>query len=358
MSKPNLSIIPSSDDAFRQHVTRLSARHGFRNPGELAARLHRLFPRVVVRASEVSGQADTWYVYRDGVWRSNADSRWWEDLRSPRIVLNRDGWIEEANAPARAILGLSAADPLPRHFSDFVAPGTLEDSMGLFSIIAAGNELAATTLLRPTSGEVIACDIRAWAEGERLIGAFRLADDIPARPAPSTPEPIALLWEPAGDVVFGHYAREALSRMPEPTPEGLELRVRRLYPHARVEVGDEAWRIERDAPGTARTADATEAWWVAPDLATVRYDGQGRILDASETAERLLGTGLAGRHWQELVTPGTTDQVAEVLRLIADVGWAVSRFRMPGPDGYLFEFDSYTEVSDGTYTTKMRPRSA
>ena len=72
----------------------------------------------------------------------------------------------------------------------------------------------------------------------------------------------------------------------------------------------------------------------------------------------LLGTQLVGRHWQELVTAGTTEQVGAVLRLIADVGWAESRFRMPGADGYFFEFDSYTEVAGETYLTIMRRAKA
>jgi hypothetical protein len=87
----------------------------------------------------------------------------------------------------------------------------------------------------------------------------------------------------------------------------------------------------------------------------VRYDGQGLIFEANDAARAALGAELVGQHWQELVTPGTTDQVAAVLRMIADSGWALSRFRMPGPDGYLFEFDSYTEVSGDTFLTVMRP---
>ena len=55
-----------------------------------------------------------------------------------------------------------------------------------------------------------------------------------------------------------------------------------------------------------------------------------------------------------LVTAGTTEQVGAVLRLIADVGWDESRFRMPGADGYFLEFDSYTEVADEMYLTLMR----
>jgi PAS domain-containing protein len=353
LSRPNLSIIPSTDAAFREHVERLAARHPFSSAAELAARLQRLFPRVVVRPSEVSGQADTWYVYRDGIWRSS-EGRWWEDERTPHVVVSKVGWIEEANPPARAILGLTGSDELPRFFSDFVAPGTLEDATDLFGVVAAGHELAATTLVRPTSGEVIACDLRVWSDGDRLIGAFRLADDIPIAGTVGGPLVVDLTCRPSSDVVFGRYAAQAMERMPEPTPAGLELRLRRLYPHARVTVDGSAWAVFRDAAGVEEAADQ---WWRDPGLAVVRYDDQGRILEANPAAEQVFGRALVGRHWQELVTPGTTDQVATVLRLIEEVGWAVSRFRMPAPDGYLFEFDSYTEVAGATFVTIIRPRS-
>jgi hypothetical protein len=82
------------------------------------------------------------------------------------------------------------------------------------------------------------------------------------------------------------------------------------------------------------------------------------IFAANAAALGILGPDLIGRHWQELVTPGTTDEVGAVLRMIEEAGWAVSRFRMPGPDGYLFEFDSYTEVVGGSFRTVMRTRSA
>ena len=109
---------------------------------------------------------------------------------------------------------------------------------------------------------------------------------------------------------------------------------------------------------TRRTAsDAGDRWWIADGLATVRYDEQGLILAANEPAQVLLGRDVVGRHWQDLVTAGTTDQVAAVLRLIKEAGWAVSRFRMPSSDGHLFEFDSYTEASGDGFMTIMRARS-
>jgi PAS domain-containing protein len=354
LARPRLTIIPSTDAAFREHVERLVDRHRFEVAADLAARLRRLFPRVVVRESEVSGQGDIWYVYRDGVWRSGADQSWWEEARSPRVSVNRDGLIEEANPAARALLGLPPSGDVPQSFSAFVASGSRDVAADLLERIADGHELTMTLLVRPTSGEVIACDLRAWPEGDRVIGAFRLAEDsLPELSTVHRPT-VTVVSDPASDVVFVRYVEEALARMADPTTDGLELRLRRLYPHARVEADGTTWRAHRDAVGQADDADE---WWRAVGLATVRYDQQGRILAANDEAERLLGSDLVGRHWQELVTAGTTDQVAAVLRLIAEAGWAVSRFRMPGSDGYLFEFDSYTAVAGDAFVTIMRPRT-
>jgi hypothetical protein len=204
----SIRIIPSDDSAFRRHVERLTAKHEFGSAEDLAARLRRIFPRVTVRPSEVSGQDHVWYVYRDGVWQSSRDSRWWEDERTPRVVVSVDGWIERANAPARAILGLTASDPLPRHFTDFGAPGTTADATDLFVLVAAGHDLAATTLIRPVSGEIIACDLRAWLEDGNVHGAFRLADALPVQP--STDMAVDhLRCEPESDALFARYLRGA-----------------------------------------------------------------------------------------------------------------------------------------------------
>jgi len=346
----SVRVIPSSDTAFRKHVETLVSRDTFASADDLATRLRTLFPRVRVRASEVSDQHNVWYVYRDGVW-SGENANWWIDDHTPRVIVTKDGWIEEANAPARAILGLAPCDAMPRFFTDFAAPGMLQDATDLFAVVAEGNELAVTIVLRPTSGEVIACDLRAWTIGEQIAAAFRLADDISV-PPPVDPVLVPrVTCHPSSDILFTRYAEEAVARMPEPTPDGLALRLRRLYPHARVEVRDDAWTIYRDALGAA---GSSVQWWRDEGLPAVRYDSQGRILEANTAAVALLGTQLVGRHWQELVTAGTTEQVSRVLRLIADVGWAESRFRMPGADGYFFEFDSYTEVAGETYLTIMR----
>ncbi len=353
---PRLITIPSADAPFRAHVERVRRRLTPAGPDQLETGLRRLFPRVVVRERELSGEAPVWYVYRDGGWRPSLTGPWWETAGLPHIVVSAEGWIEEASPSAADLLGIDASDVVSPHVTDFVAPGTLDDAMALFAGIEEGHDFTATVLLRPSSGDVVAIDMHATRSRSHVAAVLRLSEDlpvsVPAGPPIETPE---VACRPATDVAFQGYVDLALSRMPEPTTDGLALRLHRLYPHARVEVDGTGWIAWRDREGTD---PAAAEWWHDPALPTVRYDAQALILEANEAARELLGSTLVGHYWQEFVTPGTTEQVSSMLAILASVGAAESRFRMPAGDGSLVEFDSYTQVSGETYTTIMRPRTA
>jgi PAS domain-containing protein len=355
LAQPTILTIPSTDLAFHAQVRRLAAAVAGEDPEALEARLRVLFPRAVVRRRDIVGEPTAWYVYRDGAWRADLTGPWWEQPGLPRAEVSADGWITEANATALDLLGIDAAERGARHFTDFVAPGTLADSLSMFEIVSEGHPLTATVVLRPTSGDLIAVDIHAWREDDRLIALWRLAEDI-AVTAGSSPEPspVSVACVPGTDAAFRGYVDLALERMPEPTIAGLELRLRRLYPHARVELDGDGWIARRDA-----TADTTsDRWWEDPELPRVRYDAQALIVEANRAAEELLGRSMIGHYWQEFVTPGSTEEVSAMLAILADVGQAESRFRMPRADGSLLEFDSWTEVNGEGYTTVMRPTRA
>lgn len=349
---PRIFTIPSDDPAFREHVDRIRRGNRARRPEELEARLRRLFPRVVVRERGLSGESPSWYVYRDGSWRSSATGPWWEARGLPRVAISSDGWLTEANATACGLLGIEASEIGSVHFTDFVAPGTLEDAVALLASVEAGRDLTATVLLRPTSGEIVAIDIHAGRNGSGTIGVFRLAEDVAVERSGEPARMPELVSEPA-DPAFGAYAERALARLSEPTPDLLARRLRRLYPHARVVDDGGRWTASRDAEGVVA---APEVWWGDETLPRVDYDAQALILEANEAAQRLLGSDLIGHHWQEFVTPGSTEQVSAMLSILADVGAAESRFRMPAADGSLVEFDSYTIVKGERFTTIMRPR--
>jgi PAS domain-containing protein len=351
---PRLLPIPSDDLAFAGFVRDIASRDPLLRPEDLQERLARLFPRVAVRARDLSGEPPSWYVYRDGRWRPPTDPRWWRRPDVPALRFDADGWLEHANPGARGLLAIQDGDH--HHYSDFVAPGAGGDSAELFRIVRDGQALEATLLLRPMDGGLIACELHAEAAEGGAAAWLRLAEDVtpPQRITFVAPR---LRCEPASDAVFARWAERALARLPDADPDALTLRLRRLYPHATLETAEDGWIARRDGPeGEPRPAwSAGPAWWTQPQVARVRYDGQGLIVDANEAASALLGSVLVGRHWQELVVPGTHDDVAEVIDLIRDTGEVLSRFRMPGPGGDLVEFDSWTRGDGDRFETRMRP---
>jgi len=351
-TKLQLITIPSSDRAFRAHVVRVAGGE-LRGPVDLERHLRRIFPRVVVRERSLSGEAAAWYVYRDGGWQSPGTVPWWDDESMPRAVVTADGWFAEVSQTAAGILGIDAATAGEHHFTDFVVPGTLADTIALFDIVQAGSPLTATVRLRPISGDVIAVDFHAERRDDELVAVFRLATDVDgAAEAQVVSRPAAVTTSPSTDVAFRAYALRALDRMPEPTLDGLELRLRRLYPHAAVRADGETWVAERD-PRAGGLGDRD--WWRDERLPRVHYDAQALILDANDAARGLLGHDLVGHYWQDFVTPGSSDEVAVMLAILREVGAAESRFRMPRADGHLVEFDSYTAVEGEEFVTIMRP---
>lgn len=347
--------IPTSDLAFREHVALL--RVGSPDPQALEGRLRRLFPLVVVRERAISGQP-AWYVYRDGSWRP-PDTDWWDDASLPRIAVSPDGWLTDANATAAGLLGIELGDLHEHHFTDFVVPGTLDDSVSLFRVIERGHALNATIKVRPQSASAIVIELYARRDDAGVEGVFRLATDVASvADDGEVTRPASLTTLPATDVAFRAYAMRALARMSEPTPEGLALRVGRLYPHVSISSDGDRWIVNRDPEASD---SPVTAWWHDTGLPRVRYDAMALILEANPAAEALFGRDLVGHHWQEFVVPGTSDEVALMLEILGAVGAAESRFRMPRSDGSLVEFDSYTLIEGGDLVTVMRivtvPRS-
>jgi PAS domain-containing protein len=342
--------IPSDDLAFREHVNSLARRHPGGGPAAFEARLRRLFPRAAVRAREISSEPEVWYVYRDGSWRPSSGP-WWTGPLVPELMVALDGWVHDANPAARSLLGID--DARAHHYSDFLLPEAAEDASVLFDTVGRGHVLTATVLLRPLGGELIACEVRAEAAGGGVRAWLRLADEVDVGPQP---DPVALPrleTLPADDTVFAGYAARQLTAMADPSVHGLGLRLRRMFPHARVTAAaDDRWVADRD--GGAGHADDS-AWWTDPALPRVRFDDRGLILEANPAAVDLLGVPLVGHHWHEYVTPGSQDEVQSVIDLLRDTGAVASRFRMPAADGHLVEFDSYTRPVESGFETTMRP---
>jgi PAS domain-containing protein len=354
-SPPILRTIPSDDDGFREHVVALAARISPQRPYDLGSRLRRLFPRVLVRERQLSGEPLTWYVYRDGAWTHNAEPEWWLAPNVPRMAAAVDGWIVEANTSARGLLGLPD-DFGTRHFTDFGPPGTLEDATQLFEVVVRGSAVTATILVKPADGNVIACEAHAERQGDRMVAYLRLTDPVTVTET-AVERPSALLCRPETDAAFSSYAQLLLDRMPEPTTEGLALRLHRVYPHASVTTDGETWVAKREGESAAAVDGdrPQDDWWTEQGLPRVRFDVQGLIEEANAAAEAMFGRQLAGHYWQEFVTATSNSQTQTIIQLIAKAGHAESRFRSPDASGRLIEYDTRTTVEGDTLTTVMRP---
>jgi hypothetical protein len=220
---PRLMTIPSDDIAFARHCQRLLKRHGYRQAGQLQARLRRLFPCVVVRERVLSGEPTAWYVYRDGGWRGSSTRPWWLRRRTARLLLSPEGSLRQANPAARSLLGILEGGDA--HYTDWVTPGTLEDAQTLFAVVAEGHPLEGTLLVRPVDGHTIACQVRGEQHRHGVVVWLRPAGDVPvpvaagARPSESHSTPLAHVDGSGDGPSAGRGVRRvATSRLPTQGP--------------------------------------------------------------------------------------------------------------------------------------------
>ena len=341
--------MPSSDRAFAEFVRRIHAQLDAPSPDALQARLQAIYPNVLVRPRSLSSEDHTWYVYREGRWVDDRANDWWRDEAMPMLELDRDGFIATANAAAGEEFGVPPSRLVHRHFTDFALPGTLEDSLLIREILLSIGEAGGTIRHLRTDGEVRIAEYHAVATEAgssvtmRPIGPMDAA--LPSRPS------VALETFPVADGLFAKVVDGIVVRIPEPTPQGLELRLRRSYPYASVDGTEpERWRVSRDP-----RVDPAPVDWEDPSLArTVALD-TSLIVEANEAALDLLGRDLVGRHWHELALPSSLDQRLQMRDYYVANGGAESTFRLLGPSGELVDYDYRLTWAGDHFVTIMSP---
>jgi PAS domain-containing protein len=348
-ARASLFTVPSSDRAFAQFVRRISAHLPDASPSDLQARLRGLYPSVLVRPRGLSSEDHTWYVYREGRWVDGKAGDWWHEESMPRMDIDRDGFIASANATAGEAFGIAPNRLVHRHYTDFAVPGTGADMILMREIMLAVGEAGGTFRHIRADGDVRIAEYHSIATDSgstvtiRPIGPMAVAT--PPRPRPD------FEIRPAADGLFARVVDGIVARMPDPTPEGLQLRLRRSYPYATVDGAEFAhWRVSRD-PRPDR--DALD--WQDPNLArTVALD-TSLIVEANEAAQQLLGRDLVGRHWQELALPSSLDQRLEMRDYYVANGGAESTFRLVGAGGELVDYDYRLWWEGDRFITVMSP---
>jgi PAS domain-containing protein len=343
-----LFTIPSSDLAFAELVRRIARRTPPASPAALQSRLRAMYPQALVRTRGLSADDHTWYVYREGRWVDGRLPDWWRDESLPRLELDGEGFIIAANDAAGVELGVDPARLSHRHFTDFAIPGTLDDALLLREILLELGEAAGTIRHLRADGAIRIAEYRAIANDAgstvviRPVGASDTATVGGFSPT--------LEFAPEADQLFAVVTEGIVARIPEPTPEGLELRLRRSYPFAVVAAIEPGrWRVVRD-PRVDTTVD-----WDDPVLPRTLALDTSLIVEANAAALRLLGHDLIGRHWHELALPSSLDQRLQMRDFYVAHGGAESTFRLIGGSGQLVDYDYRLRWHGDRYTTILAP---
>ncbi len=347
--RPSLFTVPSSDRAFAEFVRRIGDQIELSSPSALQTRLQAFYPNVLVRPRGLSSEDHTWYVYREGRWIDGSAKDWWDDDDLPRIEVDRDGFIAAANAAAEVEFGVAPNRLVHRHFTDFAVPGTLADLTLMREIMLSVGEAGGTFKHARADGEVRVAEYRSVATESGSSTWFRPIGPVEA-PVPARPS-IALDTRPVADGLFATVVDGIVARMPEPTPQGLEIRLRRSYPYATVDGSDaERWRVTRDP-----RVDPAPVDWDDPGLARTRALDTSLIVEANDAALVLLGQDLVGRHWQELALPSSLDQRLQMRDYYVEHGGAESTFRLIGASGELVDYDYRLSWGGDHFVTIMSP---
>ena len=316
---------------------------------DLQERLRSVYPRALVRSRGLASDDHTWYVYREGRWVDGSLPEWFADESMPRLQLDAEGFITAANPAAGDELGVAPSRLIHRHFTDFAVPGSLEDAILMREIILEVGEAGGTIRHLRADGDVRIAEYRAIADESGSTVIIR-----PIGPSPTTADPRpspALTCHPAADGLFAVVVEGILSRIPEPTPEGLELRLRRSYPYASVDGSDAMhWAVSRDPRGDPPPVD----WGASSVLRAVALD-TSLIVEANGPALALLGRDLVGRHWHELAVPSSLDQRLEMRDYYVANGGAESTVRLVGADGAMVDYDYRVSWQGDRFVTEMAP---
>jgi PAS domain-containing protein len=267
----------------------------------------------------------------------------------PRMDIDRDGFIASANAAAGDAFGIAPNRLAHRHFTDFAVPGTLDDMLLAREIMLSVGEAGGTFRHIRGDGEIRVAEYHSVATDSGSTVTLRPIG--PAQNAPASRPPVAIETRPASDGLFAVVVDGIVARIPEPTPKGLELRLRRSYPYASVDGADPArWRVGRDP-----RVDPPPIDWEDPGLArTVALD-TSLIVEANEAALALLGEDLVGRHWHELALPASLDQRLQMRDYYVATGGAESTFRLIGSSGELIDYDYRLSWLGDRFVTVMSP---
>jgi len=171
-----VTTIPSGDPAFARAVNATIKSHEGMSARELEALLHPLYPRAAVMRSELSGDNDTLYVYRDGGFELESREEWWTAADVPTARISAEsGLLLDVTDTWEGLMGGTADEFVGRHFSDLVHPDARAAAVALFDALNEYSDVRSTIAVRRADGSPVAVRFRAIRNGDEIIVYYRPA---------------------------------------------------------------------------------------------------------------------------------------------------------------------------------------
>jgi CRP-like cAMP-binding protein/PAS domain-containing protein len=173
--------IPATDSVFRHAVDRhvRSVRYGGATLRAARRSLRQRYPDAELSCQRDGGirgeSVELWFAYRDGRAEATAPpTRWWDDQRLARVVVDATGRLIGANAACRRLLGIPPSHAGALTLRDFVSSELHRELCLESKWLQPGQESAGSLPLRLPSGRRLDIDFHVRRDETRPRSAVTL----------------------------------------------------------------------------------------------------------------------------------------------------------------------------------------
>ncbi|MEA2518664.1 MAG: hypothetical protein QOF49_744 [Chloroflexota bacterium] len=166
--------VPSADSAFATAVRTALAADDAGSPSDLERRVRAWAPQAVVHPRELSGESEvTWYVYRDGAYAAERDTRWHEAPEVPWARYDAStGIVLNASESFVRLLGYDDG-VIGRPYVAFVFADATELADRVYADIVETGEAHSVVQLRRADGASLTVEFVARAGEGSVEGWYR-----------------------------------------------------------------------------------------------------------------------------------------------------------------------------------------
>jgi PAS domain-containing protein len=175
VASPVVVCLPSADAAFRAAVQSALEAGDVATPVSLEARLRSLYPGVLVRERDLSGETQrVWYAYRDGAYVASSDSEWHTAPSTAWLRLDAvTAEILDVNDALLALFAGTADQLIGRRLFDFTYPENAEMLIRQRDVVARGEVLHSLGRARALDGRDVVLEYVCYIVDEAVDCWYR-----------------------------------------------------------------------------------------------------------------------------------------------------------------------------------------